>query len=491
MPLNSSLSFAAQSIESTMAVLEDWLQTCLRTHTSCKPPRNTLLPTRVLYIGGSERSKVYLEEVENQVTRYIALSYCWGRASFLKLDTTNLTMLKRGVDLQELPASFQYAINIARGLEIDYIWIDALCIIQDDLRDWEIQSSKMAGIYQNSFLVLALEKPSDPHQECQGEELQSVTIDSVHTRSLAHVPRFFPSIPKLFPLMCRAWAFQERILAPRVLHLGPHELSWGCFTIDECECGRTQHLASTDSKRNFYDQVIQKREPSTTDQLWRNLVGKYSSRALTIEDDRLPAISGIATAMQSARSGTYLAGLWSDSLVLDMLWISDNYKPLRSPSWSWGSGIGGVTYREYAPQKVIIEAKVKGFHCQPEGVSQTGKISSGWIQLKSAIIECSLLANGRHAFADQGGWTEMAQADNHIYFDCKDGLQDPRHKFFMVQMVTAPRSQGWKHREEAILIESVGDINNSFRRIGFAEHVTDTGASALNWPKERRTVTII
>lgn len=140
---------------------------------------------------------------------------------------------------------------------------------------------------------------------------------------------------------------------------------------------------------------------------------------------------------------------------------------------------------------MIIEAEVKGFHCQPEGVSQTGKISSGWIQLEPSIIECSLLANGREAFADRGGWTEMVQADVTLLFDCKDELKDPRHIFFMVQMVTIhrPPDSTYKSGEKMILIEPVGDLNNSFKRVVHASY--DYQVSALPWPKERRLITAI
>jgi hypothetical protein len=161
-------------------------------------------------------------------------------------------------------------------------------------------------------------------------------------------------------------------------------------------------------------------------------------------------------AMQSARSGAYLAGLWNGSLVLDMLWGADSdYKPLRPPSWSCGLGIGKVYYG-YLNNDVVIEAEVKGFHCQPEGVSQTGKISSGWIQLKSSMIECLLQANGRYAFAGQGGWTKMRKARITLIFNCQNELRESENPFFMVQMVTRHNPSGWSDTEEMLLVEPVG-----------------------------------
>jgi Heterokaryon incompatibility protein (HET) len=298
-------------MESSIPVIKNWLQSCIH-HSSCISPTLPLLPARILYIGGLESSRIHLKENGTEKARYICLSYCWGKAEFFKLMSSNVEACRQGIDLASLPASFQYAIAVARYLAIDYIWIDASCIIQDDLRDWEIQASTMADVYQRSFLVLAMTQNSRPEQTSEAQELPTVTtIDGIQICRLLHASTTLPVRPDVFPLMCRAWAFQERILAPRVLHFGPYELFWECFSCRDCECGRDREDQASSghnvSKKTFFDELIQKRGDFDIEGLWHRLVEEYSKLTLTFQHDTLPALPGIATVMQTVRNGVYLA----------------------------------------------------------------------------------------------------------------------------------------------------------------------------------------
>lgn len=186
----------------------------------------TPLPSRVLYVGECGASKVFLKETCGRTTPYMALSYCWGSSTFLKLTTGNLQAHKEGIDIDLLPLSFRQAVDNVCCLDVKYLWIDALCIIQDDVSDWEVQSSKMAGIHQNSYLVLAMTRLANPDHGCwKHQELATVRIGPIQALMIYHIPRFKSPLRHCFPLLTRAWAFQERILFPRVLHFGPNELS--------------------------------------------------------------------------------------------------------------------------------------------------------------------------------------------------------------------------------------------------------------------------
>jgi hypothetical protein len=108
------------------------------------------IKTRVLHIGKNDMSKPFWVEPQGLEAQYICLSYCWGGAEFLKLTTGNLEACRHGIFIGDLPTCFQDAIEIARYFNIQYIWIDALCILQDNKEDWDIQGSKLAEIYQLS-----------------------------------------------------------------------------------------------------------------------------------------------------------------------------------------------------------------------------------------------------------------------------------------------------------------------------------------------------
>ena len=73
---------------------------------------------------------------------------------------------KKNIPFEQLPQSFKDAVSITRGLGIQYLWIDSLCIIQDDVSDWETESSRMASVFSCSWLNLAITYAADSSVSC-------------------------------------------------------------------------------------------------------------------------------------------------------------------------------------------------------------------------------------------------------------------------------------------------------------------------------------
>jgi hypothetical protein len=96
---------------------------------------------------------------DSERINYLALSYCWGSAETAGslLLTTHQTMDSwlQGIEIDTMPQVFKDAITIAHKLDIQYLWMDSLCIIQDDPPDWQKESSKMAEIFSNAYLTVA------------------------------------------------------------------------------------------------------------------------------------------------------------------------------------------------------------------------------------------------------------------------------------------------------------------------------------------------
>lgn len=115
------------------------------------------LPRRVLDLGSDQLSGVVLYETQGEKNLYVTLSHCWGTetGSLIQSTKSNYNDRKQGIAWSQLPATFQDAINITRALNIRYLWVDSLCIIQGDVLDWEEQSALMAGIYSNCYVNLA------------------------------------------------------------------------------------------------------------------------------------------------------------------------------------------------------------------------------------------------------------------------------------------------------------------------------------------------
>jgi hypothetical protein len=132
------------------------LKVCERKH-SCHSHSATTLPKRTLSFQKSMDGRIDVKLVENSMEkgRYIALSHCWGSAQHCTLTSKTLPEFKFSIPWHILPKTFQDAIIFSTKLDVYYIWIDALCIIQDAPTDLEIESAKMADIYQDSYLTLA------------------------------------------------------------------------------------------------------------------------------------------------------------------------------------------------------------------------------------------------------------------------------------------------------------------------------------------------
>jgi hypothetical protein len=232
------------SFDAALALVTDWMKQCEQTHTRCISHlgRGTPLPKRVVNVGDPTNSQVKLYETQNEVAKYICLTHCRGEERIITATTTTLPLYKKGIPWNELSTTFKDAIIFTRKLEIQYMWIDSLRIIQDSDDDWRTESSKMATIYENSYITLAATKFASGAGGCfsraspdfMARELtcydDAGTPHSIYVRRNLH-PYWWWHVNygSYYPLLLRGWAFQEPILSPRVLHFGEQELFWECM----------------------------------------------------------------------------------------------------------------------------------------------------------------------------------------------------------------------------------------------------------------------
>ncbi|KAK0613663.1 heterokaryon incompatibility protein-domain-containing protein, partial [Immersiella caudata] len=141
-----------------------WVDSCNKSHHKCKTARPGL-PKRVLDVGTPTGGGVIRlcrsESAPSNDKRYVALSHCWGATPLPKTLTSNVEERREGIEFSHLPRSFQDAVTVTRSIGIRYLWIDSLCIIQDDQTDWQVELSRMADIYNNANLVIAASQAVD------------------------------------------------------------------------------------------------------------------------------------------------------------------------------------------------------------------------------------------------------------------------------------------------------------------------------------------
>ncbi|KAI9743198.1 MAG: hypothetical protein M1818_003042 [Claussenomyces sp. TS43310] len=286
--------------------------------------------------------------------KYTALSYCWGGRPFINTTTETLEARKECIKWVDPPKTFQQAIIITRKLGVRYIWIDSLCVLQDEIDDWEFESSRMCSVYENSYLTIAASHASDSNGGCFHETKgvgMSTFLRIGSSSNFSDAYARWGSDSKA--LSSRGWALQERLLSPRTIHYTAKELVWECSTGLDCQCGGIHVFGAFDwSKRmssarnDVYWQIHN----------WTWIVAVHSSQNLTIPADRLPALSGLAPqvlAPQAQREGwgQYAAGLWRNGLEMTTCWelankekAPETHPEYLGPSWSWVNIRGGVNY---------------------------------------------------------------------------------------------------------------------------------------------------
>ncbi|CRK23235.1 hypothetical protein BN1723_002991, partial [Verticillium longisporum] len=220
------------------------LNECEKKHPACSQVTGEL-PRRLLHIGSAACPDLRVTASFPEDARYIALSHCWGPDAPFTTTWVTLTQREEGIEWNDLPRTFQDAITVARQLDVEYMWIDSLCIIQDDEDDWAVESLKMGFIYERAYLTVAAATAAGDRQGFLGgspgrEHFASRTIDmdpfggpsGVQARRVFDVR----ATTLQDPLHTRAWTFQERIMPRRILTFSS-AVFFECHTGARCETG--------------------------------------------------------------------------------------------------------------------------------------------------------------------------------------------------------------------------------------------------------------
>lgn len=325
---------------------------------------------------------------------YITLSYCWGTAlQPLLLKKVNQRRLERGIPLQEFPVLFRDTIDVCRQLSVAYLWIDALCIVQDSSKDWEIESAKMCQYYGNSILTISAS--SSPSSDVPifterdrrwwsrcfdldlGDGVKVGLLAREHLQSTVE-----HCADGGGRLTTRGWVWQENVLASRVIRFGRSGLIWDCRSTESVvlEDGEIPWPLCKGRRETSLETAVQK----TPFRTWRNMVASYTQRELTYRTDTLPAISGAAFLVHQHTRCAYFAGLWQDNLITDLCWITrqTRRKPLYqdktyiAPSWAWPS-TGQHTGYLVQDHNFVQFAKVQAISTSTKSPNAFGQVTDG------------------------------------------------------------------------------------------------------------------
>jgi len=389
----------------TIEVARSWLERCSRDHSTCSPPESlstAIAPSRIIRVDANANSSIQLIQTVDLAYKiqYVALSYCWGGDQLGKTLKSNVNRRKMPFSLFGPAKSIRDAVQVVRELGFSYLWVDSLCIIQDDQKDLATELSRMSDIYEQATLTISAAKSGTSTEGFLNPRSQITISNACGYRCPdGQIGIIQLQSPKkkshLEPIHRRCWTLQEHVLSSRILTFGDAGLRWRCrsagwldgpweesdFKMEYAEKSVLAHSTWTtlfghnkedSTSRTFPSDCrfllvvdramlsemirstarVNRKGISEAAQVlweWRDLIeDTYTQRRVTESSDRLPAISALAARFSNSIPGRYLAGHWEAVLPLDLLWEAWHYRPkewapegrdqaLMFPSWSWAS----------------------------------------------------------------------------------------------------------------------------------------------------------
>jgi hypothetical protein len=321
-----------------------------------KPSESSFLPRRVIDVGEREEKANSLirlhESVLDERAQYTTLSHRWGKKIAQRTTRKNIASHCIGIDTNLLPQSFRDAITVTRKLGVRYLWIDAICIIQDDYADWSEQAPLMGKIYQNAYCTIAAHSAENSTIGFLESKPSCYTLRVGRYKAKTGVsgtlyigaPRSFDQAIDQSYIKRRAWVLQELTMSRRTVHFSNGQMYWGCLHVAQPRpLGFTIDVSAHPSPTwRIFDGDV------STDESWFDLVTDYSKCELTYSSDKLAAISGIAVEFQARTDQIYRSGLFESSLPQGLLWFSGGRslkrQKRRAPSWSWASVDGPLQF---------------------------------------------------------------------------------------------------------------------------------------------------
>ncbi|KAL9116077.1 MAG: hypothetical protein Q9227_000446 [Pyrenula ochraceoflavens] len=402
----------------------DWLRNCAEHHANCGPQHKVPLPSRLLDLEALAPPRIRLEETKGTLGCYAALSHCWGSATHFTTSRATIAERRAGIDTLDLPRTFHEAVIVTKRLGIRYLWIDSLCICQDDMEEWARESSNMSSVYSNAFVTIAADAADNNQKGLFVPRARKAFATTTFTTQGGQEVEVLASRSSVTnatfpwkhleltdnPLTQRAWALQERVLSHRVLHFCREQLCFECneqFLTEEGfrRQGRYNRVSVTPSSRCHPSPVPLHH---CDYKQWHRIIEDYSKRKLTRPSDRLPALSGLANTFGHSLQADYVAGIWSKTLIEGMLWRPQRpskrsvvllpqpwLRTYDAPSWSWASYEGEVLFGGYYSSRSYSIATVIDYGIELKSSNPYGEVTYGWIKLRAPLLALKLLDDNR------------------------------------------------------------------------------------------------
>ncbi|KAH9889403.1 heterokaryon incompatibility protein-domain-containing protein [Cubamyces lactineus] len=405
--LSNRVRMAGVGSARALSVAERCIGQCSHGHPSCRqftlhPLGSAPLPTRLIDCSNPFRPRI-IEMAPNANGVYVALSYVWGGLQPHRTCRANLASYMDGIDTTSLPQTIRDAIYVTHALGFRFLWIDSLCIVQDWREDLQRELGRMRHIYRHAFLTI-----------------DAASADNVNHGFLHDTAPPSPTQPGVQSNIpdpgtrSRAWCLQETLMSCRSIVFTASAVQFWCRTT--AKNGGDAHPLKPEGlllweDRPFLPDIVMEPFPkpryspgelSAVYHAWRRMLSYYTDRVLSRSSDKLVACAGLAEDFGRLLSSEYLAGLWRNFLLYDLLW-QVSYEspghitpcrpsPYRAPSWSWASVDGYILWgRDHLSDAVATEplAQIVGCSVIPQDKTLPfGRVTSGSLVLRAPMLSC-------------------------------------------------------------------------------------------------------
>lgn len=360
----------------------------------------TYIPERLINVSSETPRLILRNEILpfacSPEFKYTALSYCWGSGES-QAKTTAVTLHDRQASINEteLPPVLRDAIRVTRALGIPFLWVDALCILQDDRSDWERQCAEMNNIYGAAHVTLCVANSAScnegflqqtvpcirlPFQSLQAPEVTGSFLVQCNKHLSGSPMSWEPSQESRVLLWDdvgssiwhqRGWVFQENQLSTRKVIFGSRNLYFECNYMAQAR-GKHRHSGPCPYivRPHSVSITFTETNPKVIYDAWNSSIldeyARYNASSFSCVADVLPALSGLARLFGDRLKDAYYAGHWERDLYRSLSW---NAMPLRSfamqpselilPSWSLLAKGDIDLYTTYLDLRLDLRSEIK------------------------------------------------------------------------------------------------------------------------------------
>ena len=317
---------------------------------------------------------------------YIALSYVWGQSTTLIATKENRDALSQPGGLSQaaekvpIARTILDAIELTQNVNLQYIWVDSLCIVQDDEAEKLRLIDEMASVYLSAIITIIAAAGDNASAGLPGIQPKSRMIKQ-------DIARVSPELSLILPRQLRTdidsstwntrgWTFQERLYSKRLLVFLPDCIYWQCRSVIWVEDVVHEHPFAQDNEMMSFqtrtrflnpnpdwvpelptslssnEQTLLFRHPTMSEYEW--VVAEYTRRQLTYSEDIERAFTGVQNVLKLGLKD-FQYGLPITYLDMAILWQPSDALVRRSglatnfPTWSWMGWRGPVKYRAHFP----------------------------------------------------------------------------------------------------------------------------------------------